>query len=120
MTEDHEFIDSAGSSVSGKSAVTASWASFFTAFPDYRNEFPDTLYTGRRCASCRQKPLLGRPTEGPAVSPYSSLHPTWLHSRRRPRGRLNHLLLKWHLMVKWHLMDVHEHEAGGKPWIESP
>jgi len=39
MTDDHTFIDSAGSIVSGRAAVTAAWNSFFDAFPDYRNVF---------------------------------------------------------------------------------
>lgn len=39
MTDDHTFVDSAGASVAGKSAVSDAWASFFAAFPDYRNEF---------------------------------------------------------------------------------
>ena len=39
MTDDHEFTDTAGSSVAGKEAVSAAWKSFFAAFPDYRNEF---------------------------------------------------------------------------------
>jgi hypothetical protein len=49
MTDDHAFIDSLGSVVSGKSAVLASWASFFRAFPDYRNEFE------RHCEAALQK-----------------------------------------------------------------
>lgn len=39
MTEDHAFIDSAGSVVAGKAAVIAAWSSFFAAFPGYRNHF---------------------------------------------------------------------------------
>jgi ketosteroid isomerase-like protein len=39
MTDDHTFIDSAGSVVSGKAAAAAAWDSFFKAFPDYRNVF---------------------------------------------------------------------------------
>jgi ketosteroid isomerase-like protein len=39
MTDDHAFIDSLGSVVSGKPTVLAAWSSFFRAFPDYRNEF---------------------------------------------------------------------------------
>lgn len=39
MTTDHAFTDTAGSTVSGKTAVTSVWSSFFSAFPGYRNEF---------------------------------------------------------------------------------
>lgn len=39
MTDDHAFIDSAGSTISGKQAVAAAWSAFFCAFPGYRSEF---------------------------------------------------------------------------------
>ena len=39
MTDDHHFIDAAGSVVSGTVAVAAAWNSFFKAFPGYRNVF---------------------------------------------------------------------------------
>jgi ketosteroid isomerase-like protein len=39
LTDDHVFIDSAGSAISGKAAVVEAWSSFFKAFPDYRNVF---------------------------------------------------------------------------------
>lgn len=39
MTDDHTFIDSAGVSFQGKDAAIEIWKTFFSAFPDYRNEF---------------------------------------------------------------------------------
>jgi ketosteroid isomerase-like protein len=39
MTEDHRFIDSAGSIVDGKPSCIDAWRRFFDAFPDYCNEF---------------------------------------------------------------------------------
>ena len=39
ITDDHVFIDTAGTQISGKAAVLDAWRSFFSAFPDYRNEF---------------------------------------------------------------------------------
>jgi ketosteroid isomerase-like protein len=39
MTDDHRFIDSAGTTVLGKGACLAAWRGFFASFPDYRNEF---------------------------------------------------------------------------------
>jgi ketosteroid isomerase-like protein len=39
MSPDHRFVDSAGQAVLGKEACRAAWASFFEAFPDYRNVF---------------------------------------------------------------------------------
>ena len=39
MAPDHLFVDSAGSTVAGRDACRAAWASFFESFPDYRNVF---------------------------------------------------------------------------------
>jgi ketosteroid isomerase-like protein len=69
MTDDHVFIDTVVSRVSGKAAVTAAWASFFATFPGYRNEFDslrlvgeDVVVTGRSvCSDTRlQGPALWR------------------------------------------------------------
>lgn len=43
MTDDHRFVDSAGSVVEGRDGCRAAWASFFAAFPDYRNVFDDIV-----------------------------------------------------------------------------
>lgn len=67
MTDDHVFLDTVGSRVSGKADVTAAWAAFFGSFPDYRNEFDslrpvgeDVVVTGRSvCSDAR--------LEGPAL-----------------------------------------------------
>jgi ketosteroid isomerase-like protein len=39
MSDDHRFVDPAGSAVEGRQACGAAWRSFFDAFPDYRNVF---------------------------------------------------------------------------------
>jgi ketosteroid isomerase-like protein len=39
MTDDHTFIDTAGTSLAGKGACLAAWRGFFEGFPDYRNVF---------------------------------------------------------------------------------
>jgi ketosteroid isomerase-like protein len=39
MTEDHRFVDAAGSEVHGRAACADAWRGFFAAFPDYRNVF---------------------------------------------------------------------------------
>jgi ketosteroid isomerase-like protein len=39
MTEDHRFVDAAGSEVHGRAACVDAWRGFFTAFPGYRNVF---------------------------------------------------------------------------------
>ncbi len=41
MSDDHTFVDSAGSTVAGVSACLSAWRDFFAAFPDYRNVFTD-------------------------------------------------------------------------------
>jgi len=39
MTEDHRFIDRAGTVVSGKDSMTKTWVRFFELFPEYCNTF---------------------------------------------------------------------------------
>lgn len=39
MTDDHRFVDRAGSVVEGRAACVDAWAGFFAVFPDYRNAF---------------------------------------------------------------------------------
>jgi len=41
MTDDHEFIDSAGGSVLGKAHCLDAWRGFFEQFPDYLNHFTE-------------------------------------------------------------------------------
>lgn len=36
MTEDHTFIDSAGTVTSGRETMTTGWETYFRMFPDYR------------------------------------------------------------------------------------
>lgn len=53
MSEDHRFVDSAGSTVAGKEACIAAWVSFFESFPGYRNVFDsiDIVAEGRVVAT---------------------------------------------------------------------
>lgn len=65
MTDDHVFIDKAGSAVSGKSACLRAWRSFFAAFPDYRNTFDRMQASGDAViiagsSSCSDPRLAGR------------------------------------------------------------
>lgn len=39
MSDDHRFIDSEATTVSGKHACLDAWRGFFDSFPDYRNVF---------------------------------------------------------------------------------
>ncbi len=46
MTEDHTFIDSAGSSVTGREKMISAWQSFFKMFPDYEIRVETMLTDG--------------------------------------------------------------------------
>jgi ketosteroid isomerase-like protein len=39
MTDNHAFIDSAGTTVRGKAVMMKGWKDFFEKYPDYRNDF---------------------------------------------------------------------------------
>jgi predicted SnoaL-like aldol condensation-catalyzing enzyme len=39
MTDDHAFVDRAGTIDKGKESMTKGWIEFFKSFPDYRNTF---------------------------------------------------------------------------------
>lgn len=65
MTDDHCFIDSAGTRVQGKRACVEAWRGFFAAFPDYRNEFEqleerDGVVTVHGRSHCSVAALAGR------------------------------------------------------------
>jgi ketosteroid isomerase-like protein len=65
MSSDHRFVDSAGGTVIGKESCRSAWASFFEAFPDYRNLFDNVtvvapgqvVVNGR--SECAYEPLRG-------------------------------------------------------------
>jgi ketosteroid isomerase-like protein len=48
MTDGHRFMDSAGTAVSGKQACLDAWGGFFSAFPDYRNQFDRIIPSGNK------------------------------------------------------------------------
>jgi ketosteroid isomerase-like protein len=68
MTDGHAFIDADDNVVAGKAAVLNAWKGFFSAFPDYRNDWSQVMAThGRHVALgrsvCSTEPAL----EGPAI-----------------------------------------------------
>jgi ketosteroid isomerase-like protein len=68
MTDDHRFVDSAGSVVAGKDEVLAAWEGFFESFPDYRNDWgevtsSDAVVTATGRSVCSNEPAL----DGPAI-----------------------------------------------------
>ena len=67
MTEDHRFIDSLGNVVSGREAMKAGWAGYFSMVPDYRLTAQQWLCDGPVAV------MLG--TASGSYSPDGSLHP---------------------------------------------
>jgi ketosteroid isomerase-like protein len=68
MTDGHAFIDADDNVLAGRAAVLRAWSDFFSAFPDYRNDWPQVMATrGRHVALgrsvCSTEPAL----DGPAI-----------------------------------------------------
>ena len=67
MSADHQFIDSDGTSTSGRDVMLENWRSFFEMWPDYRNEFRECYILGEQVIavgrSCCSEKLL----DGPAI-----------------------------------------------------
>jgi ketosteroid isomerase-like protein len=68
MTDDHTFVDPAGTAVSGKQEVLKAWRGFFDAFPEYRNVWTQVVRDGDVMTAtghsiCPTEPLL----DGPAI-----------------------------------------------------
>jgi len=53
MTEDHTFVDSRGTTDSGRDNMTKGWDEYFRMFPDYRIEVQSILQDGDLVASLR-------------------------------------------------------------------
>lgn len=68
MSEDHTFIDTAGTEVIGKTACLEAWRGFFEAFPEYRNVFEAVSTKGNETAIAGRSFCPGHPElEGPAL-----------------------------------------------------
>jgi ketosteroid isomerase-like protein len=68
MTDDHTFIDSAGTVLSGRDGVLEAWRGFFEAFPGYRNVWEEPAERGDVLIAtghpvCANEPRL----DGPAI-----------------------------------------------------
>ena len=46
MTDDHTFIDSGGTTVSGRETIVAGWQQYWTMFPDFRIRIDTVLQEG--------------------------------------------------------------------------
>ncbi len=67
MTDDHNFIDSAGGTVTGKTACLKAWASFFSAFPDYHNQFDRIIPDGNKVTIMGNSNCSDTRLSGPAL-----------------------------------------------------
>jgi uncharacterized protein (TIGR02246 family) len=68
MTDDHTFVDPAGTVVAGRDAVVAAWEGFFGSFPDYRNIWSEVTSEDHEVTAvgrsvCSNEPAL----DGPAI-----------------------------------------------------
>jgi ketosteroid isomerase-like protein len=64
ITEDYRFMDSKAVVTVGREAVVRAWRGFFSALPDYRNDFEslqhrDELVIITGCSSCSDERLRG-------------------------------------------------------------
>lgn len=68
MRPEHRFVDTAGTTVSGRPECLAAWVAFFTSFPDYRNvlERIDVVVPGRVTATGYSRGTV-EPLDGPAI-----------------------------------------------------
>ena len=67
MTDGHIFVDTAGGKVSGKEACIKAWASFFSAFPDYRNHFDRIVLVGDKVVVTGRSTCANPKLAGPAL-----------------------------------------------------
>ncbi len=76
MTDDHTFVDSAGTVASGRDNMRTGWRQFYEMFPDYEIEITETLHHGATVAlfgswsgtfSGKDGPVPENRVEGPAA-----------------------------------------------------
>lgn len=68
MSEDHTFIDAAGTAVIGRAACLEAWRRFFEAYPEYRNVFESVSMKGTGVNIAGRSYCPGHPElEGPAL-----------------------------------------------------
>ena len=67
MTDDHAFIDSAGTTTRGKDHVLAAWRGFFQSVPDYKNVFERVMAKGNVVTVVGRSTCSYAPLDGPAL-----------------------------------------------------
>ena len=85
MTDTHRFIDSAGTTVEGKSACIDAWRGFFGTFPDYRNVFDNVEDVGGGAVSLARPQGWVAAMQGTAVPQNTSLVAVTIVSKREYR-----------------------------------
>ncbi|MEV7611333.1 nuclear transport factor 2 family protein [Streptomyces sp. NPDC089799] len=66
MSEDHTFVDPAGTVVSGRRACLDAWRDFFAAFPGYRNVFTSVTADGEVVSAAGRSECSDPRLAGPA------------------------------------------------------
>jgi ketosteroid isomerase-like protein len=67
MTEDHVFIDAAGTRIEGREQAQAAWQRFFEAFADYENVFGSIACDGDRVSIAGHSTCSDARLAGPAL-----------------------------------------------------
>jgi ketosteroid isomerase-like protein len=68
MSDDHVFIDSVGGRVDGRQPCLAAWRGFFSAYPDYRNEFESMVLASSGMVAVTGRSVCSEPAlDGPAL-----------------------------------------------------
>jgi ketosteroid isomerase-like protein len=67
MTDDHVFVDTAGSRVAGREACLEAWRGFFAAFPDYQNAFERMRIAGDHVVIAGHSSCSDPRLDGPAL-----------------------------------------------------
>lgn len=67
MTDDHEFVDTGGAVLSGRSRCLEAWRGFFSSFPDYRNVFDSLVADGDVVTALGRSECTEPSLRGPAL-----------------------------------------------------
>lgn len=67
MSEEHTFIDTAGTSFAGKKGSVKTWKGFFEAFPDYKNYFEKIIKADDKVIVIGKSSCSYSDLDGPAI-----------------------------------------------------
>lgn len=95
ITEDHTFVDSGGSSQSGREAVAAAWEQFFRMFPDYCMHVEWTLVRGNLVALFGSASCTFSGRRGPVAEDRIEMPAAWRAVVKRGKVSL------WQVYADW-------------------